>query len=54
MPPPVAVNEMLVKVQVSWVAEVLLVMDAAGALVFCVRTTFAIALHPLDPVAVTV
>ena len=52
--PPVAVNEILVKLHVSSVAPVLFVIPAVGATIFCVIISWAVAVHPFAPVAVTV
>jgi hypothetical protein len=54
VPPPVAVKLIVVVVQVNTVVEVLLVMPAVGAVVFCVIVTALVAVHPLLPVTVTV
>ena len=51
--PPVAVNEMVFKVQLSTALPELLVIPALGAVVFCVMVMVALDLHPLAAVTVT-
>ena len=52
--PPVAVTLIAVVEQVSTVEPVVLVIPAAGAVVFDVTVMLEVAVHPLAPVAVTV
>ena len=52
--PPVAVNEIVVRLQVSSVLPVLLVIPAVGAVLSIVVVALAVAVHPLLPVTVTV
>ena len=54
MPPPVAVTQMEVVVQVSTVLPPGLLIPADGAVVFCEIAILAVAVQPLDPVTVTV
>ena len=52
--PPVAVTQMEVVIQVSTVVPLLLVIPAAGGVIFCVSVMLEIAVQPFDPVTVTV
>jgi hypothetical protein len=52
--PPVAVTLIDVVEHVSSVEPVLLVMPTVGAVLLDVIVTLEVAVHPLDPVAVTV
>ena len=54
VPPPVAVKLIVAVVQVNTVVEVLLMIPAVGAVVFCVMVTALVAVHPLLLVTVTV
>jgi hypothetical protein len=53
VPPPVAVKEMAVVVQVK-IVEVGTLIPAVGAIEFCVIVDAAVAVQPLVPVTVTV
>lgn len=54
VPPPVAVRLTLVVAQPKTVEPVLFVIPAFGGVVFSVIMTEAVAVHPSDPVTVTV